>query len=246
MSVNRDLRIKEFAEKPQNPKAMPGRPDEALCSMGIYIFNTDLLFELLIRDADTRDSSHDFGKNILPYAIEKYRVFAYPFKDANSGIQSYWRDVGTIDSFWEANLELIGVTPELNLYDENWPIWTSQEQLPPAKFIFDDDDRRGMAVDSMVSGGCIISGAHVCHSLLFSNVTVADYSVIDSSVVLPDVRIGKNCVIKHAVIDKGCDIKDGTVIGENAEEDAERYYVSPNGVVLVTPDMLGQTLHYVR
>lgn len=246
MSVNKDLRIKEFAEKPQNPKAMPGRPDEALCSMGIYVFNTDLLFELLIRDADTKDSSHDFGKNILPYAIEKYRVFAYPFKDANSGIQSYWRDVGTIDSFWEANLELIGVTPELNLYDENWPIWTSQEQLPPAKFIFDDDDRRGMAVDSMVSGGCIISGAHVCHSLLFSNVTVADYSVIDSSVVLPDVRIGKNCVIKHAVIDKGCDIKDGTVIGENAEEDAERYYVSPNGVVLVTPDMLGQTLHYVR
>ena len=246
MSVNKDLRIKEFAEKPQNPKAMPGRPDEALCSMGIYIFNTDLLFELLIRDADTRDSSHDFGKNILPYAIEKYRVFAYPFKDADSGIQSYWRDVGTIDSFWEANLELIGVTPELNLYDEDWPIWTSQEQLPPAKFIFDDDDRRGMAVDSMVSGGCIISGAHVRHSLLFSNVTVADYSVIDSSVILPNVRIGKNCVIKHAVIDKGCDIKDGTIIGENAEEDAERYYVSPNGVVLVTPDMLGQTLHYVR
>lgn len=246
MSVNKDLRIKEFAEKPQNPRPMPGRPDEALCSMGIYIFNTDLLFELLIRDADTKDSSHDFGKNILPYAIEKYRVFAYPFKDADSGIQSYWRDVGTIDSFWEANLELIGVTPELNLYDEDWPIWTSQEQLPPAKFIFDDDDRRGMAVDSMVSGGCIISGAHVCHSLLFSNVTVADYSVIDSSVVLPNVRIGKNCVIKHAVIDKGCDIKDGTVIGENPEEDAERYYVSPNGVVLVTPEMLGQTLHYVR
>jgi len=246
MSVNKDLRIKEFAEKPKKPKPMPGRPNEALCSMGIYIFNTDLLFELLIRDADTSDSSHDFGKNILPYAIEKYRVFAYPFKDADSGIQSYWRDVGTIDSFWEANLELIGVTPELNLYDENWPIWTSQEQLPPAKFIFDDDDRRGMAVDSMVSGGCIISGAHVCHSLLFSNVTVAEQSVIDSSVVLPNVRIGRNCVIKHAVIDKGCDIKDGTVIGENVEEDAERYYVSPNGVVLVTPDMLGQTLHYVR
>lgn len=246
MSVDEDLRIREFAEKPKDPKSMPGSPDEALCSMGIYVFNTDLLFELLIRDADTPNSSHDFGKNILPYAISKYRVFAYPFQDSNSGIQSYWRDVGTIDSFWEANLELIGITPELNLYDEEWPIWTNQEQLPPAKFIFDEDNRRGMAVDSMVSGGCIISGAHVRHSLLFSNVTVDDYSKVDSSVILPDVKIGKNCRINHAVIDKGCKIPDGTIIGEDADEDAKKYFLSPKGVVLVTPEMLGQVIHHVR
>ncbi|HEY5733363.1 MAG TPA: sugar phosphate nucleotidyltransferase, partial [Gammaproteobacteria bacterium] len=246
MGITEDLRINTFAEKPENPEPVPGKQDRALCSMGIYVFNKDLLFELLIRDADTPNSNHDFGKNIIPYAIEKYRVFAYPFADVDTGIQSYWRDVGTVDAFWEANLELIGVTPELDLYDEEWPIWTSQEQLPPAKFIFDDENRRGMAVDSMVSGGCIISGAHVRHSLLFSNVTVDDYSKIDSSVVLPNVSIGKNCRIYHAVIDKGCEIADGTVIGENAEEDRKRFHVTPNGVVLVTPDMLGQSIHHVR
>lgn len=246
MDVDEDLRIKSFIEKPASPAHIPGKPDEALCSMGIYIFNTDLLFELLIRDADTPDSSHDFGRDIIPYAIKKYRVFAYPFRDANSGIQSYWRDVGTVDAFWEANLELIGVTPELNLYDDEWPIWTSQEQLPPAKFIFDDEERRGMAVDSMVSGGCIISGARVRHSLLFSNVTVDNYTKIDSSVILPDVTVGKNCRITHAVIDKGCEIPDGTIIGENEEDDKQQFYVSPKGVVLVTPDMLGQVLHHVR
>lgn len=246
MGIEPDYRIHSFIEKPQNPEPVPGKKDTAMCSMGIYIFNTNLLFELLIRDADTPNSSHDFGKDIIPYAIKKYRVCAYPFTNAKTEIQAYWRDVGTVDAFWAANLELIGVTPELNLYDEQWPIWTSQEQLPPAKFIFDDDDRRGMAVDSMVSGGCIISGALVRHSLLFSNVTVDDYSKVDSSVVLPDVSIGKNCQISHAVIDKGCDIPDGMVIGINTEEDKKRFFVSPNGVVLVTPDMLGQYLHHVR
>ena len=246
MGVQEDLRITSFVEKPQNPEPMPNKKDTALCSMGIYIFNTELLYELLIRDADTPNSSHDFGKDIIPYAIKKYHVHAYPFTQANSDIQAYWRDVGTVDAFWAANLELIGVTPELNLYDDKWPIWTSQEQLPPAKFIFDDDDRRGMAVDSMVSGGCIISGAHVRHSLLFSNVTIEEQSMVDSSVVLPDVAIGKNCRISHAIIDKGCDIPDGTIIGVDAEKDKENYYVSPNGVVLVTPEMLGQDIHYVR
>lgn len=246
MGVKDDYRIHSFIEKPEQPESMPGRADESLCSMGIYIFNTELLFELLIRDADTPNSSHDFGKDIIPYTIKKYRAYAYPFTDAESGIQAYWRDVGTIDAFWESNLELIGITPELNLYDDEWPIWTSQEQLPPAKFIFDEEDRRGMAVDSMVSGGCIISGAHVHHSLLFSSVTVNDYSYIDSSVVLPDVSIGKNCRISHAVIEKGCDIEDGTVIGENREDDEKRFFISPNGVVLVTPEMLGQVVHYVR
>jgi len=246
IGVDDDLIIHSFIEKPTTPEPVPGKKDESLCSMGIYIFNTELLFELLIRDADTADSSHDFGKDIIPHAIGKYRVLAYPFTIANSGIQSYWRDVGTVDAFWEANLELIGITPELNLYDDQWPIWTSQEQLPPAKFIFDDDKRRGMALDSMVSGGCIISGARVRHSLLFSNVTVDDYTKIDSSVVLPDVTIGKNCRIYHAVIDKGCEIPDGTIIGQDEEEDKKRFYISPNGVVLVTPDMLGQALHHVR
>jgi len=247
MAVDDDLmRVRQFEEKPANPKPMPGKDDESLCSMGIYIFNTDLLFELLIRDADTPSSSHDFGKDIIPYAISKYRVFAYPFTNAGSGIQAYWRDVGTVDAFWEANLELIGITPELNLYDNEWPIWTHQEQLPPAKFIFDDDDRRGMAVDSMVSGGCIISGAVVRHSLLFSKVTVDNYSKIDSSVVLPNVSIGKNCQISHAIIDKGCTIPDGTIIGMDEAADKKRFFVSPNGVVLVTPDMLGQAIHYVR
>ena len=246
MGIEPGYRIHSFIEKPENPEPVPGKKDHALCSMGIYVFNTDLLFELLIRDADTPNSSHDFGKDIIPYAINKYRVCAYPFTNAKTEIQAYWRDVGTVDAFWSANLELIGVTPELNLYDELWPIWTSQEQLPPAKFIFDDDERRGMAVDSMVSGGCIISGALVRHSLLFSNVTVDDYSSVDSSVVLPDVSIGKNCQISHAVIDKGCIIPDGMVIGVNAEEDQKRFFVSPNGVVLVTPDMLGQYLHHVR
>lgn len=246
MGVEKDLRIHSFIEKPEIPETMPNHPEQSLCSMGIYIFNTDLLFELLIRDADTPDSSHDFGKDIIPHAIKKYHVQAYPFTQAKSEIQAYWRDVGTVDAFWEANLELIGVTPELNLYDSNWPIWTSQEQLPPAKFIFDDKDRRGMAVDSMVSGGCIISGARVRHSLLFSNVSVEDYSKIDSSVILPDVTVGKNCRIHHAIIDKGCNIPDGTVIGIDNEKDKERFYVSPTGVVLVTPDMLGQVIHYVR
>jgi glucose-1-phosphate adenylyltransferase len=246
MGVDEDMRIRTFVEKPSEPTPMPGDDEHALCSMGIYIFNKDFLFEQLIRDADTPESSHDFGNDIIPGAIKNYRVYAYPFTNSATGIQSYWRDVGTVDAFWEANLELIGVTPELNLYDNEWPIWTSQEQLPPAKFIFDDEDRRGMAVDSMVSGGCIISGAMVRHSLLFSNVSVDDYSHIDSSVVLPNVEIGKHCRISHAVIDKGCEIPDGTVIGENELEDRKKYYVTPSGVVLVTPDMLGQELHHVR
>ncbi len=246
LGTNSEGRITSFAEKPEQPTPIPGREDVSLASMGIYIFNTQFLFEQLIKDADTRESSHDFGKDIIPRAIEKYRVFAYPFRDPVTEKQGYWRDVGTIDAFWEANLELIGVTPELNLYDEQWPIWTYQEQLPPAKFVFDDDDRRGMAVDSMVSGGCIISGALVRHSLLFSNVVVESFASVEHSVVLPDVRIGSGARIKRAVLDRGCIIPPGTVIGEDPEEDAQRFFVSPGGVTLVTPEMLGQELHRAR
>jgi len=246
MSVDENARVREFNEKPENPMPTPGSDDLALASMGIYVFNTRFLFEQLIKDADNSASSHDFGHDIIPAIIEQYRVFAYPFRDAQTGRQAYWRDVGTVDAFWSANLELIGVTPELNLYDVDWPIWTYQEQMPPAKFVFDDKDRRGTAVDSMVSGGCVISGATVRHSLLFSNVKVNSFALLQHAVVLPDVRIGRHCRIQHAVIDKGCLVPPGTVIGENLEEDAKRFHVTPGGVVLVTPEMLGQELHHVR
>jgi glucose-1-phosphate adenylyltransferase len=246
MAVDEQGRVLQFAEKPEQPEPIPGRPDIALASMGIYVFNTQFLFEQLIKDADTPGSSRDFGKDIIPGAIKRYRVMAYPFRDVQTGTQAYWRDVGTIDAYWESNLELIGVTPELNLYDMDWPIWTYQEQLPPAKFVFDDEDRRGMAVDSMVSGGCIISGATVRHSLLFSNVVVNSYAEVHESVVLPNVEVGRYSRIRKAVIDKGCRIPEGTVIGEDPAEDARRFHVSPGGVVVVTPEMLGNAARYVR
>jgi glucose-1-phosphate adenylyltransferase len=246
MGVDENSFIHSFVEKPAQPAPMPGNPARALCSMGIYIFNRDFLIEQLIADADRPNSSHDFGRDIIPKVIEKYRAFAYPFHNPETGDMHYWRDVGTVDAYWKANLELIGVTPELNLYDRNWPIWTYQEQLPPAKFVFDDDNRRGVAIDSMVSGGCIISGARVHHSLLFSSVTVDAYSLIEDSVILPNVSIGEHCVIRRAVVDKECIIPAGTQIGVNPEEDNRRFHITAEGIVLVTPDMLGQHVHYVR
>ncbi|AFJ02165.1 Glucose-1-phosphate adenylyltransferase [Methylophaga frappieri] len=246
MSVDVNRRIVAFNEKPENPQPVPGRDDVALASMGIYIFNAGFLYEQLIKDADSSKSSHDFGHDIIPSLIKNYKVVAFPYKDVQGNDPGYWRDVGTIDAFWSANLELIGVTPELNLYDDEWPIWTHQAQLPPAKFVFDDDDRRGMAVDSMVSGGCIISGSTVRHSVLFSNVQVHSFSVVEDCVVLPDVTINRHCRLKKVVIDKGCVIPEGTVIGEDPATDAKRFEVSPSGVVLVTPEMLGQSYRYVR
>ncbi|WP_372965684.1 glucose-1-phosphate adenylyltransferase [Marinobacter sp.] len=241
MAVDKNLRITEFKEKPDNPQAMPGQPDKALASMGIYVFSTRVLFDELLRD-QLRDSasSHDFGKDIIPTVIERLRVCAFPFRDPVKHKPAYWRDVGTIDSLWLANLELIDISPELNLYDSRWPIWTYQEQLPPAKFVFDDENRRGTAVDSMVAGGCIVSGALVRHSLLFSQVRVHSYSTIEDSVIYPDVDIGRNCHIKKAVIDRGCKIPAGTRIGFDHESDRRRFHVSPKGVVLITPEMLGQ------
>ena len=246
MSVDAAGKVTKFTEKPQDPEPIPGRAGMALASMGIYIFNTKFLYEQLIKDADKTGSTHDFGQDIIPALIEKYRVLAYPFRDVQNNVQAYWRDVGTVDAFWQANMELIGVTPDLNLYDEEWPIWTYQEQLPPAKFVFDDEERRGMAVDSMVSGGCIISGAVVRHSLLFSNVHVHSYSTVKDCVVLPGVEIGENCHLTKVVVDKGCRIPAGTVIGADLNEDTRRYYVTPKGVVLVTPEMLGLEIHHVR
>ena len=246
MGVDESGRIRQFHEKPEQPQPMPNNPDKALASMGIYVFNARFLFELLIRDADSIHSSHDFGKDIIPGVIEKYRTQAYLFRDSQTSELAYWRDVGTVDAFWRANLELIGITPDLNLYDEEWPIWTYQGQYPPAKFVFDDENRRGMAVDAMVSGGCVISGASVRHSLLFSHVRVNSYSEIENAVILPDVDIGRHCKIKNAVIDKGCIIPKNTVIGHDPVADADRFYVSEQGIVLVTPEMLGQELHFVR
>jgi len=243
MSIDEDSRIVRFSEKPAHPEATPNDPEKALASMGIYVFNAEFLYEQLQIDALLPTSSHDFGKDIIPFLINSHRVFAYRFRDVQKGEESYWRDVGTVDAFWEANMDLVSVTPQLNLYDRQWPIWTYQEQLPPAKFVFNDDDRRGMAVDSMVSGGCLISGAKIKRSLLFSNVKLNSYSFLDEAVILPDVEVGRHCHLKKVVIDKGVLIPPNTVIGENHEEDAKRFYVSEGGVVLVTPEMLGQKVH---
>lgn len=249
ISVDEDWRVTRFTEKPRDPEPVPGKPDRSLVSMGVYVFNAGFLFEQLIRDSDDPTSSHDFGKDIIPHIVQRYRVFAHDFAGSCVGSdegEPYWRDVGTLDAYWEANMDIIRVTPELNLYDDAWPIWTYQEQLPPAKFVFDDDDRRGMAVDSMVSGNCIISGAVVRRSLLFSGVRVEERSVVEDSVILPKVQIGRNAVIRRAIIDKRCRIPDGTQIGVNRDEDARRFHVTEKGVTLVTPEMLGQQVHGIR
>ncbi len=240
MSVDDNSRIVEFAEKPANPKPMLEDKDKSLASMGIYVFSTKFLLEKLRADAASASSSHDFGKDIIPGALDTENVFAFRFMNANTGAPGYWRDVGTVDAFWEANIDLANINPELNLYDKSWPIWTHQEQLPPAKFAFDEEERRGMAVDTILSGGCLITGSTIRKSVLFSNVRVHSFSTVEDSVILPDVVIGRNSTIRRCVIDKGVVIPEGTVIGENAKDDAERFCVSENGIVLVTPDMLGQ------
>jgi glucose-1-phosphate adenylyltransferase len=237
MSIGIDGRIQAFAEKPTNPAPMPNDPTRALASMGIYVWRMDSLLDRLRSDARTPGSTHDFGNDLIPRMIDDHRVFAYPFVDAAGG-QSYWRDVGTIDAFWESNLELTHVDPPLNLYDDDWPIWTYQEQLPPAKFVLDEPGRRGYARDSMIASGCIISGAEVRSSLLFHKVHVDERSALEECVVLPEVVIGRGCRIRRAVIDKGCKLPDGLVIGHDPAQDAERFHVTPRGVVLVTAPML--------
>lgn len=238
MTVDSDDRITRFDEKPAVPQPMPGNPQRALASMGIYVFNREFLLDQLVADAANAASQHDFGKNIIPGTIDTCRVFAYPFNNVATKAQSYWRDVGTIDAFFQANIELIQAQPELNLYDEQWPIWTYQEQAPPAKFVLDNGERRGMAVNSMISGGCIVSGALVTQSLLFSGVRIEEQSHLSQAVVLPHVRIGQQCRITRAIIDEGCNIADGTIIGEDAAEDARRFQVTEQGIVLVCPHML--------
>jgi glucose-1-phosphate adenylyltransferase len=250
MAVEPSLRVQRFDEKPEQPKHMPGRPDIALASMGIYVFNAPFLFEQLTRDANDPDSSHDFGKDIIPYLLSRgHGLYAHRFSDSSvtsEGGPAYWRDVGTIDAYWEANMELVKVTPALNLYDRDWPVWTFQVQLPPAKFVFDDQDRRGMAIDSMVSGGCVISGSCLRRTLLFSGVRVHSYCYIEDSVVLPNVVIERHVTLKRVVIDRGVRIPAGTKIGVDLAADRERLHVTDKGIVLVTPEMLGQNVHHRR
>lgn len=231
-----------FLEKPDNPPCVPGRPDVAFASMGIYVFNAHFLIEQLERDAAEPASSHDFGKDVIPFLLGKAKLVAHRFNDScvitPGSREPYWRDVGTVDAYWEANLDLTTITPELDLYDEAWPIWTYQVQKPAAKFVFDSDDRRGMAVDSVVSAGCVISGAILRRSLLFNSVRVNSYALVEDSVILPESDIGRHCRIRKAIIGTGCKVPEGLVIGENRTEDERRFHVTENGVTLVTKHML--------
>jgi glucose-1-phosphate adenylyltransferase len=242
MSVDPSMRIADFLEKPKNPPALPGKPDRVLASMGIYIFNAEFLYAELERDHRDPASSHDFGKDVIPNLVGRGLAVAHSFEDScvktTPEAETYWRDVGTIDAYWAANLDLVTPVPSLDIYDPNWPIWTYQQQLPPAKFVFDDPDRRGMAVDSMVSGGCIISGATVRRSLLFSQCRVNSHAETREAVLLPDVDVGRHTRLTKVVVDRGVRIPEGLVIGEDAALDARRFLCSEGGVTLVTAEML--------
>lgn len=242
MAINTQRHITAFVEKPCDPPTMPDNPDMALASMGIYVFTADYLFRLLEEDPGNPDSSHDFGKDIIPRAVSEGQALAHPFNMSAIATPPYsgpyWRDVGTVDAYWAANLDLASTTPALNMYDRDWPIWTYQEQLPPAKFVHDVDGRRGEALNSLVSGGCIVSGSVVRNSVLFSNVLVRSYCDISDAVVLPDVQINRHCRLSKVVIDRRCKLPEGLVIGEDPELDARRFHRTENGVVLVTRDML--------
>ena len=245
IAINEQSRVTGFLEKPADPPGMPENPDLALASMGIYVFNAQLLYELLSEDANNPNSAHDFGKDIIPSMVRSSReVLAHSLRKSaiyNEGqTEPYWRDVGTVDAYWAANIDLTTVTPELDLYDQQWPIYTHQLQLPSAKFVFDDEERRGQALDSLVSGGCIISGGQVRQSLLFSQVRVNSYSELQNAVVLPECDIGRHARLTNVVVDKRCRIPEGLVVGEDPELDAERFYRTDNGIVLITPDMLAR------
>lgn len=243
MTVDASMRITDFVEKPADPPPMRGRPDQALASMGIYVFNAAYLYELLERDSVDPGSSHDFGKDIIPAAVARGHVAAHPFELScvgyQPGTEPYWRDVGTIESYWEANIDLTATVPALDMYDTSWPIWTYQAQLPPAKFVHNWNDRRGMAIESVVSGGCIVSGT-LNLSLLFSSVRVHSYARVESSVLLPSVEIGRNARLTKCIVDHASKIPDDTVIGEDPDEDARRFSRTESGITLVTPPMLAR------
>ena len=250
MKVGEGGRITAFQEKPAVPFTVPGRPDRVLASMGVYVFDAAFLYEQLLLDAEMKDSNHDFGKDIIPRLVkEGEAIFAHDFSRSCVNMtngEPYWRDVGTVDAYWEANMDLTHVIPELNLYDKNWPIWTYQDQIPPAKFVFDDDRCRGVAIDSIVSGGCIVSGSTVRRSLLFTNVRVHNHCLVEDSVILPNAEIGPSAIVKNCVIDKHCRIPEGMQIGVNLDHDRQRFHVTEKGRVLVVPEMLGQHIHHLR
>lgn len=244
MAVDERERIIDFVEKPEHPPAMPNDSRRALASMGIYIFDADYLYQLLEEDDRDPNSSHDFGKDIIPRITQSGDAWAHPFPlscvQSDPNAEPYWRDVGTLEAYWKANLDLASVMPELDMYDQEWPIRTYMESLPPAKFVQDRSGRHGMTLNSLVSGGCIISGSVVTQSVLFPRVRVNSFCNIDSSVLLPDVNIGRSCRLRRCVIDRACVISEGMVIGEDAEEDARRFYRSCEGIVLVTREMLAR------
>lgn len=242
MHVDATDRIIDFVEKPADPPGIPGNEDHALASMGIYVFHTKFLMELLRRDAADPDSSRDFGKDIIPYVVKSGKAVAHRF--AQSCVRSdfertpYWRDVGTIDAYWQANIDLTDIVPELDLYDKTWPIWTYSEITPPAKFVHDDEGRRGSAISSLVSGDCIISGSALYKSLLFTGVRANSYSRLEGAVVLPKVQIGRHARLTNVVIDHGVVIPEGLIVGEDPEMDAKRFRRSENGICLITQSMI--------
>ncbi|MCJ8308289.1 MAG: glucose-1-phosphate adenylyltransferase [Hyphomicrobiales bacterium] len=242
MHVDDDDNILDFIEKPADPPAMPGEPDKALASMGIYVFETQYMFELLREDAADPNSSHDFGKDIIPKIVKQGKAIAHPFSRScvRSGIENapYWRDVGTVDAFWQANIDLTDFSPELDLYDSTWPIWTYSELTPPAKFIHNEEGRRGNAVSSLVSGGCIISGSQLERCLLYTGVRTHSFANLKNVIAMPYVDIGRNAHLSNVVIDRGVKIPAGLVVGENPEEDAKRFRRSPGGICLITQNMI--------
>ncbi|MFT5550694.1 MAG: glucose-1-phosphate adenylyltransferase [Bradyrhizobium sp.] len=242
MHVDDNGVIQSFLEKPADPPAMPGKPDKSLASMGIYVFDSQFLYDELRRDAADPNSNHDFGKDIIPYIVKHGRAVAHQFSDScvRSGDdpRSYWRDVGTVDAYWGANIDLTDVVPELDLYDRAWPIWTYAEITPPAKFVHDEDGRRGQAVTSLVSGACIISGAALRRSLLFTGVHVNSYANVENAVIMPYVNVGRGARLRNVVIDRGVRIPEGLVVGEDPEFDGKRFRTTENGITLITQSMI--------
>jgi len=240
--VNEDDTIRAFIEKPADPPPMPGKPDMSLASMGIYVFDSKFLFDELKRDAADPNSNHDFGKDVIPYIVKNGRAVAHQFTRScvrtGNEPRSYWRDVGTVDAYWSANIDLTDVVPELDLFDRSWPIWSYSEITPPAKFVHDEEGRRGEATCSLVAGGCIVSGASVKRSLLSTGVHLNSYSTLDGAVVLPYVQVGRHVRLKNVVIDRGVQIPEGLVVGEDPEFDAKRFRTSPNGICLITQPMI--------
>jgi glucose-1-phosphate adenylyltransferase len=237
VDVNKDNRVVGFEEKPKETALRsPQNADKVSASMGIYFFNTDVLIPVLLKDAEDPDSSHDFGKDILPKMVDDYRVFAYDFVDENKKEAHYWRDVGTLEAYYEANMDVVSVSPVFNLYDSDWPIRTHQRQYPPAKFVFAETGRTGTAVDSIVSSGCIVSGSLVRNSLLSPDVRVNSYSEVDASILFTHVNVGRHCKIRRAIIDRDVHIPEGTSIGYDTEADRQRYFVTDTGITVVTRD----------